>query len=771
VTETRPRRTAAWLLTAAGVVASLAFLAFRLAGPTDGAAIGFYASAWERDGVEVALLPGAPNGLRAGDVVTSIAGRPIAGWVDGALDPRIDRSALGPGPVPYVVRRSGGSLDVMVTFAPHDVTGLLLDYWSALLFTAVFGLVAAYVLWRRPGEPASVALALAAVGVTGSTVPWLLGLQAADLARGWPLLLWALTAGGLYMLLWPAGALHLPLALMSASPPRRRTLALVYGLPLGGYVVALAAGRLASASAVSWLGTWAAAQGVVIVPTMLAGIGLTIVRYRAAPRVVRERLWWVAIGGVASLVPSLLLLFLPQLLTGRPLLGWSDVGLLALPLPIGVAAAILRRGLFEIEVFVNRALVYGGATLVIGGLYVVVVALLGGVLGLGSGASTSLLATGLAAVAALPIRDVLQRLVNRLMFGDRDDPYRALDRLGGRLEGTLDPLETPSVIVRTVAESLRVPWVALRLGTGDDGRLITHGRRPMTGDVVTVPIVYGAEVVGDLLVAPRSPAEPLSAADRRLLGDLARQAGAAVQALALTFDLVESRERLVAAREEERRRIRRDLHDGLGPTLAAVGMRAELAADLATSDPERARHVLLEMRDEVRGAIGDIRRLVDELRPPALDELGLAGALRDQGLRLGPGLAVDVVAPDVLPELPAAVEVAALRIGIEAMTNVARHAAALTCRVRIGVVAITRGSGPADGAVGGAPASFLEIEVVDDGGGLPPAVRPGIGLVSMRERAAEVGGTCEIGPGDDGGTRVLAHLPLPRADGGTTADA
>ena len=771
MTETRPRRMATWLLTVVGVVASVAFLVFRLIGPTDGAVVDFYASAWRPDGVEIRLLPGPPSALVAGDVVTSIAGRPLAAWVDATLDPRLDRSALDSGPVPYAVHRAGGSLDVTVTLAPHDVTGLLFDYWSALLFTAVFGLVAAYVLWRRPAEQASVALALAAVGVTGSTVPWLLGLQAADLARGWPLLLWALTAGGLYMLLWPAGALHLPLALMSASPPRRRTLAFVYGVPLGGYVVALAAGRLASASAVAWMGTWAAAQGVVIVPTMLAGIGLTIVRYRAAPRVVRERLWWVAIGGVASLVPSLLLLFLPQLLTGRPLIGWGDIGLLALPLPIGVAAAILRRGLFDIEVFVNRALVYGGATLAIGGLYVVAVALLGGVLGLGSGASTSLLATGLAAVAALPIRDVLQRLVNRLMFGDRDDPYRALDRLGGRLEGTLDPLETPSVIVRTVAESLRVPWVALRLGTGDEGRLIAHGRRPATGDVVTVPIVYGAEVVGDLLVAVRSPAEPLSAADRRLLGDLARQAGAAVRALALTFDLVESRERLVAAREEERRRIRRDLHDGLGPTLAAIGLRAELAADLATRDPEQARRVLGEMRDEVRGAIGDIRRLVDELRPPALDELGLAGALRDQAVRLGPGLAVDVVAPDPLPELPAAVEVAALRIAVEAMTNAARHSGARMCLVRIGVASVPDETRPLDGARGGAPASILEIEVVDDGRGLPPAVRPGIGLVSMRERAAEVGGTCEIGPGDDGGTRVLAHLPLAPADGGTTADA
>jgi len=590
--------------------------------------------------------------------------------------------------------------------------------------------------------------------VTGSTIPWLLGLEVSDITHGWPFLLYAATAGGLYMLLWPAGALHLPLAMTSPSGPGRRTLLALYGLPLGGYVAALVATRAAASSSVAWIGSWPVVQVAVIIPTILVGIVLTVRGYRSAPAAIREQTRWVAIGGSVSIVASLILFWVPQLLTTRPLIPWSAIGLVSLPLPLAIAAAILRNRLFDIDVVVNRALVYGGATGSIVAIYVASVSVLGNVLGLQGGFSTSLLATGLAAVAALPIRDALQRVVNRLMYGDRDDPYRALNRLGQRLEGTLDPLEAPTVIVRTVAESLRLPWVGLRIGrTHEPGRTIVHGRGPDV-DPIAIPLVYGAEVVGDLLVAPRSPTEPLSAADRKLLDALARQVGAAVHALALALDLVESRERLVAAREEERRRIRRDLHDGLGPTLAAIGLRAEVAADLVARDAEGAQRVLQEMRGEVRGALADIRRLVDALRPPALDELGLVGALQTQAGHLGPDPSVDIAAVGSLPELPAAVEVAAYRIAVEAMTNAARHSGARTCRVRL------RDEGDA-------PHRWLEVEVTDDGRGFPEHVRPGIGLDSMRERAAEVGGTCTVGPMAEGGTRVLARLPLNGVPGST----
>jgi signal transduction histidine kinase len=244
-----------------------------------------------------------------------------------------------------------------------------------------------------------------------------------------------------------------------------------------------------------------------------------------------------------------------------------------------------------------------------------------------------------------------------------------------------------------------------------------------------------------------------------LLGDLARHAGAAVHAQRLRRDLARSRERLVATREEERRRLRRDLHDGLGPSLAAIGLRAETAAAVLDGDPDAARAQLEALADETRSALADIRRLVDGLRPPALDELGLLGAIGRQAERLDggaatgeaggdgdgarPGIAIAVDGiPSPLPELPAAVEVAAYRIAVEAMTNAVRHAGARACHVQVDA------------------GTQLMIEVTDDGSGLPDTPRAGTGLESMRERAAELGGELRVETRPEGGTRVVARLPL-----------
>lgn len=760
--STGPRRTGVWLLAGVSLALGLAFFVYRLAEPSDGAVAAFYANAWQADGVAVQPIDQPRDGLRAGDVVRTVAGRSISDWLDRATDPTTDRAGLAAsGPITYGITRAGVAEDVAITLAPRDVSSILLENWSVLVFTLGFQGIAAYVLWRRPREPAAVALIVAACGVTGSTLPWMLGLQVSDVALGWPFLLHGLTAGGIYMLLWPAGALHLPLA-MTGTLTRRR-LVLIYGVPLGAYLAALIAARLVSSTSSAWIGTWPAVQMLVVIPTVLVGLALAVRGYRAAAPAYRQQLRWAAGGGAASTIVSLVVLMIPELVLGRPLIPWSAVGLIALPLPLGIAVGILRYRLFDIDVVFNRALVYGGATLGLVATYAVSVSLLGAILPVGGGFPASLLATGIAAVVALPIRDALQRGVNRVMYGDRDDPYRALARLGRRLEATLDPVEAPNVIVTTVAESMRLPWVALRLGpAGAAVRLIEHGHRP-PGEPIGVPLVYGAEVVGDLLVAPRSTAEPLSVADRTLLEALARQAGAAVHSLRLTLDLIASRERLVATREEERRRIRRDLHDGLGPTLAAIGMRAEVAADLVGSDPVAAQRLLEELRGEVHGAVGEVRRLVDALRPPALDELGLVGALQAQAGRLGPPPLVDIAASGPLPELPAAVEVAAYRIAVEAMTNASRHARAQRCRVQL-----AEASAP-DLASGETVDRALEVEVTDDGVGLATDAKPGIGLVSMRERAAEVGGTCVIEALLGGGTRVFARLPLDAAVAGQTA--
>jgi signal transduction histidine kinase len=730
--------------------ASAVLVAWHLAGPSDGAAIAFYGEAWTRDGVRVERLEQGSTGLQVGDVVIGIAGLPLNHWLEPVGQLGVVRDPAAPGvTLDYGVERSTGTVDVTVTLVARDISNLLLENWSSLLFAAVLLGVALYVLWRRPELSAARALALAATAAGASVVPWFLGLHVSDIYVGWPHLLYVLIVGLLYMLLWPAGMLHLPLALRGgrhAAGPSAKVLAVTYGVSLGAYALGLGIARLLTPTTSAWLATWPTVQGLIVVPIIAIGLVIAATGYLRAGEEVRRQIRWATIGAGAAAGVSLVLFFLPQLLIGQPLVSWSVIGLIALPAPVGLAIAIVRDRLFDIDVVVNRTLVYGGVTLAILAIYTATVLLIGAVLPQVAGFPGSLLATGLAAIAALPIRDMLQGGVNRLMYGDRDDPYRALARLSQRLESVIEPVAIPSVVVESVAEALRLPYVALEIGPSGAVELTTsHGDQ--VAEPLRLPLIYGSEMVGSLLLARRAPGESFSASDMRLLEDLARSAGAAVHSVRLTLAVIRSRERLVAAREEERRRIRRDLHDGLGPSLAAIGMRAELARDIAGRDPARAERVLAELTAEINGALAEIRRLVEGLRPPALDELGLLGALRVQADRLGPQPRFEVTAQRALPELPAAVEVAAYRIAMEAMTNVARHADAQTCRVDVGLLE-------------GKPAT-LRLAVSDDGRGMPDEPRAGIGLHSMRERAEEVGGTLEIQSGRHAGTTLIAQLPLP----------
>jgi signal transduction histidine kinase len=299
-------------------------------------------------------------------------------------------------------------------------------------------------------------------------------------------------------------------------------------------------------------------------------------------------------------------------------------------------------------------------------------------------------------------------------------------------------------VVETIAGALRLPYAAIELGHGDDLEPVAiYGRE--VGEPLPVPLVYQAEPIGRLLLGPRAPGEPFSPADRRLLADLAGPVAMAASAVQLTGDLQRSRQRLVTALEEERRRLRRDLHDGLGPTLAGVTLEIGAARNLLGRDPAAADALLVRLQAETKAATAEIRRVVYGLRPPALDELGLVAALRKhaQGVGLGDqGVEVAVQAPDDLGGLPAAVEVAAYRIVLEALTNVRRHAHARRCQVHLGL----------DGG--------LRLEVRDDGRGLPVDPPLGVGLVSMRERAAELGGWCTVGPAPGQGTSVQAWLPV-----------
>ncbi|MDQ4077104.1 MAG: GAF domain-containing sensor histidine kinase [Chloroflexota bacterium] len=437
--------------------------------------------------------------------------------------------------------------------------------------------------------------------------------------------------------------------------------------------------------------------------------------------------------------------------------------------PLSFAVAILRYRLWEIDLFINRSLVYGALTASVVGLYVLLVGTLASLLQTHVNLFVSVLATGLIAVLFDPLRQRLQRSVDRLMYGERGDPHAVLAALGQRLEGVVTVRRLLPTLVETVAHTLKLPYVAIALRTDDGGQATTgtlRTGRSVTGPIenshhpqfeivaasgmavegpVILPLIYHGEIVGQLVVGPRTRGEALHPADWRLLETVAHQAGAAVYTVRLTVALQRSREQLVVTREEERRRLRRDLHDGLGPQLASLTLKLDAARNLLLHNPTAAERLLVELKAQTQGAIADIRRLVYDLRPPALDQLGLVPALREYAASENGSnsLCITITAPDTLPPLPAAVEVAAYRIVLEALTNAKRHAHARTCQVRFTL-----------------KAGMLYLEITDDGRGLGTRWRAGVGLTSMRERAEELGGSFRIKERKAGGTVVQARLPL-----------
>ncbi|MFC6159329.1 sensor histidine kinase [Kribbella jiaozuonensis] len=650
------------------------------------------------------------------------------------------------------------------------------------LMALTFGLCGAVIAWHRPSNP--IGWLFLADGIGHATTP-LAGALAQYLADTGASVAAQRVFVTISIAAWPWSiGLFLPLALLlfptgRLLSPRWRwaALGIIVTAPL--FVVEMVGsgdpispdlprGYLAIPSYDSLQPLWTVAELRNLAAILLAVVCLMI-RYRRADETGRRQLLWLLLASVIAI------LFVTPwaFVAGTPILV-----LLAIPLiPIAVAVAIVRYQLLDIRLVISRALTWGLLSLVAVGIYAVLAALLDSLIASQVGRSAAV--TVLVALIIAPVLPRLQQLVDRALYGDRHDPARVASRVGEQLSAGL-----PGVVA-AIRSALRLPYAALTV----DGDVIAMDGRP--GDVVAVELSYGGEVVGSLDVGVRSGESSLSSADRNVLALVAVPLAVAVHATRLSAELQSSREKLISSREEERRRIRRDLHDGLGPTLTGIAFSADAVANLITpttqpptpaasqdpaadtsraptSDPSptpgsstsrapasdtsrcaasgasQAVELLARLRADTRTAIGDIRRLVDDLRPPALDELGLVGALRQRADQLSfraDGATIKVaVSANGLPTLPAALEVAAYRIATEALTNVVRHSRATSA-----VLALRCGSD-------------LEIEVTDDG---PPngAWHPGVGLQAMRERAAELGGKFEAGP-TPGGGRVCARFPL-----------
>lgn len=419
-------------------------------------------------------------------------------------------------------------------------------------------------------------------------------------------------------------------------------------------------------------------------------------------------------------------------------------------LPIATAFSIFRSRLFDIEVGVRRTVVYVIVAAVLLAAYLTVVAVFHTLLP-ADGGVVPIIAAAVVAVAFAPLRDLVQRAVARLLFGSRGDPATALSRLAQRLEAAASGSELLDGAAETVAVTLRLPGATILDEAGD---VVSAWSDPGTAERATadgatdaaaarVPLSTAGRLEGTLVVAPRSPGEQLSRADLEVLDELARPLAVALAALRLDREVQRSRERLAIAREDERRRLRRELHDGLGPGLAAIGIELDVAearaAGPAAAPINRARELTATL-------VGEVRRIVHDLRPAALDELGLVGALEDLALSAGAGTSgprVEFAPRHPLPPLSAAVEVAAYRIAQEAVANALRHAGAGTVRVALE-----------------ATPDELVVEVEDDGSGMPSDLVEGVGSGSMRERAQELGGALHRADRPGGGTIVRAELPL-----------
>ena len=507
---------------------------------------------------------------------------------------------------------------------------------------------------------------------------------------------WRAVAGYLVAL----GVLGLVLSLINpydlvAGEPASRPLFAIEGIPMA-----------AIEAVVGWLSLPA-------MPLVLASL---ILRYRRGDERVRRQLLWLLLALIAMLVINL-----PRTLTGEgPILALLSVVLI----PLAIAIAIVRYRLLDIRFVLSRTLLYGALITLIAALFAGLAAGLALVLPPSADRTATLFAAVCVAMVFVPLRQLLQRVASRALFGSRDDPVAVATN--ARSADGLDGL------VAEVRQSMRLPRLAL---VASEQTLAESGREPDDPIHAVLPIGTDARFVVTLRAGERR----LHEADRKVLGLVGGAVDAVLRERRLIGEVRQARAQAAEARERERQRLHRELHDGLGPTLTGAAMYIDAATNLIETNPGRAREILRSARGDVATALDDVRRVVYGLRPLALDEKGLVAALAELCRDGAPEVTVQA---DALPPLSPAVELAAYRIAAEGITNARRHAADGRVRVRLT---------PADG----------ELAItVDDDGRASNGYRPGAGLRFVAERAEELGGWASAGPRQGGGWRMDARLPI-----------
>lgn len=621
-------------------------------------------------------------------------------------------------------------------------------FLSDLVLGSLFPLAGALVVWRQPRNAAGwVLLSCALIAVSALAHQWVRLDTAGHDLPGATAALWL--AAWTFAPYWAQPAL-LPLLFPDGRPPPGRPQWLVRVV-----LVVLAAMTLAAAfgpnDEISDLGRgnplglsvgsepllWVfpvVQMGGTLLLWLVATPAAVVVMVRRQRRAVgdeRAQLQWLMLGVVGLLV----LTVSSTLLSGAAADAVFVSGFACIPLSLAVA--VLRHRMLDVEVVVNRTIVYAGLTAASVVAYLGVVTTASRWLGT---TGVAPVVAGLVVAVAAAARSRVQSWVDRRLFGARRDPYAVVQAVTASTAAAQEPVAALSALVHAVRDTLRLPFVQV---LDEHGETAAQVGTPVAGTHV-VPVVDAGRERGVLVVGRRSLRERLRTEETSALVDVAHRAGSLLHARALTADLRRSYEQVIEVREQERLRLRRDLHDGVGPSLAGVALQLDGLAQRLADAPDlaaradRARHLLV-------ATVADVRRIVDGLRPAAVEERGLERALRDLATHAGDPVQV-LVDVDLRSALPPATEVAVYRIVGEAVANALRHADASTVRVRVAT----------DGG-------HVQLEVVDDGTGIAVPSQRGVGLQSMHDRAGELGGRMDVGQGPDGGTRVVVRLPAGAA--------
>jgi signal transduction histidine kinase len=494
---------------------------------------------------------------------------------------------------------------------------------------------------------------------------------------------------------------------------------------------------------------------VLLLGTFALAISSLFVRYRRGGEQERQQLKWLVIGVVLLLAVIVIQLLIPAL-QNSPLIPFA-----AALLPIAIGIGILRYRLYDIDLIINKALVYGGLAAVITAVYVLLVVGIGALIGSNQRFLLSLVATALIALAFQPVRDRAQRVANRLVYGKRATPYEALSQFSEHLSATYSHEDILDRMARILAQGTGAEraevWVragqqlVLASASPQAPEPLTHlviqnGTLPAMHRGTVVPVSHGGDLLGALAV-DKKRGETMNTVEQKLVNDLAGQAGLVLKNVGLNRELLArldelraSRQRLVTAQDEERRRIERDLHDGAQQHLIALKLRVGLA-ESAAEPGSKTRPILAQLKRDADEAIDNLRELARGIYPPLLASDGLGPALQAPARRFA--VPVELEVRDVARH-PREVEAAIYFCCLEALQNVAKYAEASQVKLRVWM-----------------QESTVAFAVEDDGNGFEPAtVARSSGLQNMRDRLEALGGSLEITSAPGHGTTIEGRVPV-----------